>query len=130
MKTFLMRAVIALVSLAAVTVLVLYLTVYPRHYTAGEFDNMTDMVDVAARLRGGVERGVLPVADWPKAFQGIGVEEVRVYPSGVLIKLRGFFTFESGLYFPSERVADKIDSKPTPVYQRLKQGVYSYKLEM
>lgn len=130
MKKFLIRAMIALLSLTVVAALVLYLTMYPRHSELNEFVDTQAMVVVAAVLRDGDERGVLPVSNWPIEFQGIGAEEIRVYPSGVLVKLRGFFTFESGLYFPSSRVVKKIESKPTPVYERLEQGVYSYKLGM
>lgn len=129
MKKIIVKTGLALLSLLLLALAAAYLTIYPRHYDADEFDNLEAIAYAAenlrvAGLRGRVARDYLPSAIWD-----LDPEEVRVYPSGVLIRMRGFFSFESGLYVPSDRVAEKIDARQDPIYRKLENGVYSYKVE-
>jgi len=111
----------------------LYLTFYPHHYAASDFEDMEAIAYAAdnlraAGLRGSVSRDYLPGAIW-----NLKPEAVRVYPSGVLIRLQGFFTYESGLYIPAPEAAKKIETRlngqADRTYEPLGYGVYSYKVE-
>lgn len=110
-----------------------YLFINPRHYETDDFDSLSAAITAAEELRLSDTRGALAEEAWPDALADLGAKSVHVYPTGVLVKLHGFFTFESGLYFPSAKVMNSLDgfdqgSAEIPVYMRLKEGVYSYRV--
>lgn len=110
-----------------------FLFINPRHYEADDFDSLSTAITVAEKLRLSGKRGALAEAAWPAAYKTLGAKSVYVYPTGVLVKLHGFFTFESGLYFPSKTVEESLDHLPTQssetsVYIKLETGVYSYRI--
>ena len=129
MKNIIMRGLAGLVLVAVIAAVGLYVVVYPRHYKADEFVALKLIAEAANQLRQSESRGSLPQEKWPYVIIDLYPKDVRVYPSGVLIPLRGFFSYESGLYIPTEEVSKKIEARKMPIYQRLGKGVYSYKIE-
>lgn len=129
MKNIIMRALAGLVLLAVIAAVGLYVVVYPRHYKADEFVALKLIAEAANQLRQSESRGSLSQEKWPYVITELDPKDVRVYPSGVLIPLRGFFSYESGLYIPMEEVSKNIEARKMPIYQRLGEGVYSYKIE-
>ena len=110
-----------------------FLFINPRHYEADDFGPLAEAISAAEELRLSGTRGALAEEAWPDALVDLGAKSVHVYPTGVLVKLHGFFTFESGLYFPSGKVMNSLDALDQsvveiPIYIPLKEGVYSYRV--
>lgn len=129
MKKIILRSVAGLTALLAVALLGFYLLYYPRHYSAREFEQLKEIAYAAEMLRVSGIRGPARRDYLADAIWNLDPDQVRVYPSGVIIRLRGFFSFESGLYIPSPEVAANIDRRNMPIYKHLQDGVYSYKVE-
>lgn len=129
MKKKLLQGIGVLAAAALLGLVAFYILVYPRHYEAEEFPALDLIADASTILRLQGNRGALPQEQWPRVIVELSPDEVRVYPTGVLIRLRGFFSYESGLYIPAPNVAEKIDVQKLPVYRQLQNGVYSYKVE-
>lgn len=117
------------VTALALALLGFYLLYYPRHYAAREFDQLKEIAYAAEMLRQSGIRGPARRDYLADAIWNLHPDQVRVYPSGVVIRLRGFFSFESGLYVPAPEVAANIEARNMPIYKHLQEGVYSYKIE-
>ncbi len=107
--------------------------VNPRHYAADDFSNLEHASSAALLLIGSGKRGELAEEDWSPVFKAMGAKAVKVYPSGVVVKLHGIFVLESGLYFPStvaeKKLAQRISKEgPDSIYRKVSPGVYSYKI--
>ncbi|MEX0298460.1 MAG: hypothetical protein AB3N28_05280 [Kordiimonas sp.] len=129
MKKIILRSVAGLTALLAVALLGFYFLYYPKHYSAREFEQLKEIAYAAEMLRVSGIRGPARRDYLADAIWNLDPDQVRVYPSGVIIRLRGFFSFESGLYIPSPEVAANIDRRNMPIYKHLQDGVYSYKVE-
>lgn len=129
MSKLLVRIVGGLLAIVLIAAASFYLALYPRHYAADDFENLSAISSAAAGLRGAGKRGTISTEAWPQDIRALKPQEVRVYPSGVLIRLRGFFSYESGLYVPAEHVAVNLERLQDPTYVPLGSGVYSYKVE-
>lgn len=105
--------------------------VNPRHYGADDFSNLEHAASAAVVLRTSGARGELLAEKWPHIYTQMGAQAVRVYPTGVLVKLHGMFTLESGLYFPTAEAAVKLNSRlgQDDRYRYVVDGVYSYRLK-
>ena len=129
MKKLILRILAGLLALAIVVGAWAYMTFYPRHYSPNEFENLPAIAEAADNLRAAGLRGRAPRDYLPAAIWDLDPKEVRVYPTGVLILMKGFFTYESGIYIPTEKVAANIEALALPTYRVLGSRVYSYKVE-
>ncbi|MFC3051684.1 hypothetical protein [Kordiimonas pumila] len=134
MKTWLWGALLGMVLVVALATGWFFLFLNPRHYDAEDFAGGLDALNAAevasSMLRTTAPRGVLPKESWPTAIEALHPKKVQVYPTGVLVKLHGVFMLESGIYFPTPKVAAKIEAHDSEgTYQKITDSIYSYRVK-